>query len=125
MSLFESITRSKLKDCFEQDTSLVFVVKEGEVGKAVGKKAANVKKLELKLNKKIKIIEYSPNLLDFVKNVIHPFKLQDVIDEEGTVTMTAIDSNTRGMLIGRNAQNLRQYETIVKRFFDIKELKVA
>ena len=124
MSLFETLTRASVKDCFESDGQLVFIVNKGEIGKAIGKKAVNVKKLEGLLKKKIKIIEFSDEMLEFVKNIVQPCKVKDIAEEEGSVTITAEDSYNRGLLIGRAAVNLRGYEKIVKRFFPIKELKV-
>lgn len=125
MSLFESLTRSKLKDCFELNTQLVFVVDPGEIGKAIGKKAVNVKKFESMINKKIRIVEFNPVLSEFIKCVVYPLQLNKIDDEDGVITMTAMDSNTRGLLIGRSAQNLRFFESVIKRFFDIKELRVS
>ncbi len=125
MSMFESLTRSKLKDCFEIESQLIFVVEEGEIGKAIGKKAVNVKKIENSLKRKIKIVEFDADSLEFTKKVVFPLKLKEINEEEGIITMTAADNNTRGLLIGRNAQNLRHFEAIVKRFYDIKELKVT
>ena len=125
MSLFESLTRAKLKDCFDVNETLVFVVDEGEIGKAIGKHAVNVKRIESMIKKKIRIIEFNPVMLEFVKSVVYPLQLKDLREEEGVVMMAAVDSNTRGLLIGRSAQNLRFFESIIKRFFDVKELKVA
>ena len=60
MMLFERITRAKLKDAFYDNNSLLtFIVAENEIGKAIGKKAVNVKKLERLLKRKIKIVERS------------------------------------------------------------------
>lgn len=125
MSLFESLTRARLKDCFEADAQLVFVVNEGGIGKAIGKKAVNVKKIENALKRKIKIVEFDQDALEFTKKVIYPLQLKEINEEEGIITMTAADNNTRGLLIGRNARNLRHFESIIKRFFGIKELKVT
>ena len=125
MSLFESLTHAKLKDCFDVNKTLVFVVEEGEIGKAIGKRAVNVKKIESMINKKIRIVEFNADLLEFVKRVVYPSQLNDLRNEDGVVMMSAVDSTTRGLLIGRSAQNLRFFESIIKRFFDIKELRVA
>ncbi|MEE9525601.1 MAG: NusA-like transcription termination signal-binding factor [Candidatus Woesearchaeota archaeon] len=124
ISLFEKITRVNAKDCFKQDTRLVFIVPEGKAGMAVGKKGMNIKKLENLLKKKIKIVEYDDDVIEFVKNVIHPLGAREIAEDEGTVTITPPDSQTRGYLIGREAVNLRGFEEIVKRYFDIKEIKV-
>ena len=46
MTLFESITRSHVKDMIIKEESLIFFVMPGEIGKAIGKKAVNIKTLE-------------------------------------------------------------------------------
>lgn len=124
ISLFERITQTNAKDCFKQDKRVVFIVNPGMAGKAVGKKGMNIRKLERMLNKKVKIVEYDTDLLAFVKNAIHPIEAKDIKEEGGRVIITPMDSLSRGYLIGREAVNLRAYEEIVKRYFDIKEIKV-
>ncbi|MBR9691293.1 NusA-like transcription termination signal-binding factor [Candidatus Woesearchaeota archaeon] len=125
MSLFEKITRVNAKDCFKQAEKIVFIVSEGLAGKAVGQKGVNIKKMEGLFKKKIKIIELSDDLIDFVKNVIHPLGAREIKEEDGVVTIIPVDSQTRGYLIGREAVNLRGFEEVVKRYFDIKEIKVV
>ncbi len=125
ISLFEKITRVNAKDCFKQNERLVFIVPEGKAGMAVGKKGMNIKKLESMFRKKIKIVEYDPDLIEFVKNVIHPLGAKEITEDEDVVTIIPVDSQTRGYLIGREAVNLRAFEEIVKRYFEIKEIKVV
>jgi len=124
MSLFESITRAKLKDCVIKENMVLFIVHPNEIGKAVGSKGANVRKLEKVLNKKVKIVEFSPEPVNFIKNLVHPLQVKEITEDEGTYTLTPVDLKTRGMLIGRNASHLRAYEDVVKRYFPVKELKV-
>ena len=124
MALFESITRSSLKDMIKKEESILFVVMPGHIGKAIGKQAVNVKKLERVLNKKVRIIEYHPELEDFIKNLIMPLKAADIMIDEKVVTIRSPDTKTRGYLIGRAASTLRANEEIVKRYFDIKEIKI-
>jgi len=125
ISIFESITGVALKDCFEQNGRIIFVVKQGEIGKAIGKKGINTKKLERVLRKRIKIIEFNPELLQFIQNVIFPLKTKEIKSEDSTVIITPPDSETRGYLIGKGAVNLRNTEEIVKRYFEIKEIKIV
>ena len=124
ISLFEKITHVNAKDCFKQENKIVFIVNEGLAGKAVGKGGMNIKKLENLFKKKVKIVEYNPDLLEFVKNVIHPLSAREISEDEGVVTIIPVDSQTRGYLIGREAVNLRAFENVVKRYFEIKEIKV-
>lgn len=125
MGLFEKITHVVARDCFEDEGTLFFVVQPGQIGKAVGKKASNVSSIERLLNRKIKILEFNPEVVGYIKNVIFPLKVEDVTFEEGIATIISGDSKTRGLLIGRAAQKLRQFEKIVQREFEnLKEIKV-
>jgi len=124
MSLFETLTGARVKDCIDANNQLIFVVHEGQMGKAAGKRGANVKRIELAIKRKIKIVEYAPEVVAFVKNLVTPLRVKEAVEDEGVITLTAEDSQTRGMLIGRNATNLRSFEAVTKRYFPIKEIKV-
>ncbi len=124
MGLFSAVTHAHLKDCFEIDETFYFVVEPGQIGKAVGKSAVNVKKLQEKLKKKIKIVEFNPTLVRFVTNFIFPFKVDSIEEEEGIITIKSQDRQTKGLLIGRNAKNLKIMTDVVKRYFTISEIKV-
>lgn len=125
MSLFETLTRSKLKDCIVKDNLIIFIVQPGEMGKAIGKKGINVKKLEQMLKKKVKIVEYSTDIEQFIKNVIVPARIKEITYIDGTATLSAETTSDRGLIIGRDAAKLRSYEQIVKRYFpELKEIKV-
>lgn len=124
MSLFETFTQAKLKDCISGDR-LLFIVEEGQIGKAIGKKGINVKKIEGVLKKKIKIAEYSPDVLQFVRNLIYPLQVKGITKEENSIVVAAPDTNTRGLLIGRDRKNLNDLMSIVKRFFDVDDIKVV
>ena len=124
ITIFENISKVGAKDCIPQDNQIIFIVNMGDVGTAVGPKGANVRKLEQKFKKKIKIAGYTDDIKDFIRSLVAPLQLEDITEEEGIITLTAKDLKTRGLLIGRTASILRGYEAIVKRFFPIKELKV-
>ncbi len=123
---FERSTGAKVKDCFtDNHQMLVFVVESGQLFNAVGKHGVKVKSLEAKLNRKLKIVEFNPTLPVFVKNVLYPLQAKEIQIENDVITITPIDSKTRGLMIGRVAQNLRNFEAIIKRYFKINEVKVV
>lgn len=124
MSLFETLTQSKLKDCIVND-KVIFIVEANQIGKAIGKKGINVKKIENILNKKIKIAEFNSNLVQFIKNFIYPLKVKDIKEENKVVTIIGSDTKTRGLLIGRDAKNLNNLKSIVKRYFEVEDIKVV
>ena len=92
----------------------------------LGKGSANVKKLENSFKRKIKIVEFSDDLVTFIKNMARPLRVDDVTEEDGTITIRHEDMQTKGLLIGKNARNLRNMEENIRRFFpDLKEIKVV
>jgi transcription termination/antitermination protein NusA len=127
MALFSRITRVLVKDCFEDDFKvLTFVVDHSSLGKAIGKKASTIKKLETLLKRKIRIIGFHREVEQYVKNVVYPLRVASVEKMDGILTIKDGDKKTKSLLIGRNAQNLRNTEAIVQRYFtDIKEIKVV
>jgi len=126
MPIFEGKTGAKVKDCFYDDFKrLCFVVDKGEIGKAVGKKGSNIRRMENFIKQKFKVVEFNNKLEKFIENLIYPLKAVEITVEGETVTIKGPDTKTKGLLIGRNAQNLRNYETIIKRYFPIEEVKVV
>ena len=125
MGLFEKLTSAKVKDCIVEESQIVFIVEPNEMGKAIGRGGENIKRIERAFKKRVKLAEYSPEVVTFIKNLITPLTVKEIIEEEGVFTLVPSDSQTRGYLIGRNASALRSYEEILKRHFSIKELKVS
>jgi N utilization substance protein A len=123
ISLFETIARVSVKDCIDTDP-LTFVVDQGKIGKAIGKGGINVKKLEKSFNRKIKIVEFNPDVLEFIKNLVYPAKLENIQNKDNTIIMSGKDNSSRAMLIGREGCKLKALTDIVKRHFNINLIKV-
>lgn len=123
ISLFETLTRAKVKDCIEGNP-LIFVVKQGEIGKAIGKKGSNIRKVENILKKKIRIIEFNDDVIVFVNNVIAPIRAEEITKEDNTIIIKDSDPKTKGKLIGRDSQNRKLSREIVSRYFEIDDIVV-
>jgi N utilization substance protein A len=124
ISLFESLTNAHVKDCINEE-QVIFVVNENEIGKAIGKQGINVKKISNIIKKPIKIVEFSQDVLQFIKNFIYPLQVKEINNEENIITITGPDTKTKGMLIGRDAVNLNNLKNVVKRYFSIEDIKVV
>jgi len=124
MSMFESLTGAKLKDCIVND-GITFVVQENDMGKAIGKKGSNVRRIESTFKKKIRLIEFNEDVLKFVANLIEPLKVNEITQEEGVVSIRSDNRKTKGMIIGRDKEKINALNGIVKRYFEIEEVKVV
>ncbi len=125
MSLFETVTKTSLKDCFNSGDILYFVVEPEHMGKAIGKQGKNAKMLENLLKRRIRILEYSADIATFIKNLVYPIIPKQVDINNDKVVITGQDTKSKALLIGRNSINLNNYKEIVKRYFEINEIRVV
>lgn len=123
VKLFENITRAKVKDCLEAQEKIVFVVPKGSLGKAIGRGSKNLKSIKFLLKKNIDIIEYSEDLAQFVKNIFHRYKVNDVKFEENQVEVK-VDPLDKAKAIGKNGRNLKLARELANRHYGIKSMVI-
>src|SRR2546423_4613589 len=68
VALFQDLTRTTVVDCVDAGDKLIFVVKEGDIGKVIGKKGENIAKLKRMISKDIHCDEYleQPDTIDAI-----------------------------------------------------------
>jgi N utilization substance protein A len=131
ISLFESITGANAKDCIvnEEQDRVIFVVKEGEVGMAIGRGGRNIHALERMTSKKHEIIEYSEEPAQFIKNALKPAKVNEVrITEKpngDTIAVVAVRPRDKGVAIGKNGRNAERLRFLAKRYFQIQNVSIT
>ncbi|MBU1203695.1 MAG: NusA-like transcription termination signal-binding factor [Nanoarchaeota archaeon] len=118
INLFEKITKSRLKDIIPKQDTLIYIIHPGQIGKAIGKKGINIKKLNKITKKKIRIVEFNLNPKIFVQGFIAPIK-PDSIDITNETMEIKADRKTKGLLIGKNQQNLRILKDVTKQYFNL------
>src|SRR5439155_615586 len=112
VALFQDLTRTTVVDCVDATDKLIFVVKEGDIGKAIGKKGENIAKLKRLMNKDIHVVEYSDQPDLCVANVFRNFDVKGVqrvaaslhADREQAIWITqayVLGSRVALLLIGR------------------------
>lgn len=128
ISLFETLTRTRVKDCMETEDKLVFVVEPGQANRAVGKAGENVINLKNHTGKNIQVIEYSDDPETFIRNVFYNYNVQSVvIENRGTIVhaTVTVDPTVKGRAIGKNGRNLKIARDIVNRHHNVQSINVA
>ena len=126
ITLFENLTRAKVKDAFfDQKDRVVFIVNEGDAGKAIGKYGSNIKRISNMIKKNIKIIEFNGNVIEFIKSIVDPIKADSYELKDNIVIIKSKDLHTKAVLIGRDRRNLIELNSLVKRYFNNIEVKVG
>lgn len=131
ISLFESITGANVKDCIvnEEQSRVIFVVKEGEIGMAIGRGGRNIHTLERMTGKKHEIIEYSERPAQFIKNALKPATVKEVRITERpngkTMAVVTVNPRDKGVAIGKNGKNAERLRFLAKRYFQIENVSIT
>jgi len=131
ISLFESVTGANVKDCIvnEEQSRVIFVVKEGEIGMAIGRGGRNIHTLEKMTGKKHEIIEYSETPAQFIKNALKPAMVKEVRITERlngkTMAVVTVNPRDKGVAIGKNGRNAERLRFLAKRYFQIENVSIT
>lgn len=120
IALFEKITGATAKDCItdEEENKILFVVKKGDMGLAIGKKGANIQRVRQAIVKKIEVIEYSEDPVEFVKNIFHPLRVNNV-SISNNVARVDLDDRDK-VAIGR--RNIQKAKMLAERHHNISSI---
>lgn len=128
IALFENMTGAMVKDCIIDDEhgKVTFVVKNGDMGLAIGKGGSTVSKVQRVVDKGIEIVELSDDPIQFIKNLLSPAEVQGVKvlqkeSGEKIATVTA-DNTNKCIAIGKNGVNIERAKLIAKRQHNINNI---
>lgn len=128
MALFERVTGASSKDCIidSEGNKILFVTSEHQAGLAVGRNGSNVKTLRRITGRRIDIIEYADNPVDFIKNVFTPAKIKEVRitpkPDGRKIAVVIVDPVDKGVAIGRGGEKADRARQLVKKYFDIDSI---
>jgi len=131
IALFESITSATVRDCIVDDelNRIIFIVKEGEIGVAIGKGGKNIRLLEKMTGKKHEIIEHSENPTQFIKNALKPARVNEIRITERpdgkSIAVVSVNPRDKGVAIGKNGRNAERIRFLAKRYFQIQNVSIT
>ena len=126
-SMFEKLTGAELKDVFEDEERIVFVVVEGQLGRALGKGAQNLKRLRETLPKEVVLLQHANDREAFLKNVFHRFQVESVEWEDRNGDIIAhvkIPQEEKGKAIGKGGRNIQLARLLMKRHHQIADVSL-
>jgi len=125
LNLFENITNVRVMDCFENGDTVYYVVEEGKAGLAIGKGGSSIKYIEKIVGRHVKVYEYSPDAVEFVKNLVPVAQDVKIIQEDDkTIAEIKINKKDKGIVMGRNGEKFKILKEILKRIHDINDVRL-
>lgn len=125
IALFENMTKAKILDCILEEERLVYVVKHGDMGLAIGKNGENINRVKKALDKLIELIEYSDDPIIFLKNAFGPVSLNSVniiIKNDKRLAYAEVPNKEKGLAIGRNGKNIEKVKMLARRHHNIEDV---
>jgi N utilization substance protein A len=120
-SMFEKLTGVMPTDFLSNETGIYFLVPINELGKAIGKKGANIEKLKGAVRKKVVIVPDSNDLEEFVKGFFSNVEIINVEVREAmgerAVFLTVAEKD-RGIAIGKAGERIKTAKTFLKKKFN-------
>ncbi|MFH1803052.1 MAG: hypothetical protein ABH864_06430 [archaeon] len=127
INLLDKIARVKTRKCFVHNNVIFFAVNRASVSRAIGPAATNIRKIQEKIGKKVKIIREDEGLEDlqrFVDDVVSPIRPKSIEVKEGFAIITAGNNQNKASLIGRNKRRFLELKKIVQDTYHL-ELKIV
>jgi len=119
INLLDTTSRVKTRKCFVYNNAIIFAVPRPFISQAIGPDAVNVKRIQEKLGKKVRIIAEASGTADaerFVKDVVAPVNFKSLEVKDNVLLLTA-GSQSKASLIGRNRRREEELNQIVEDTF--------
>jgi len=124
---FEQLTGASSRDVVKDDANdrYIFIVNPGEMGRAIGKNGANIKKTSDVLGRRCEAVEYADDPAQFLRNCLLPANAAEVQFSDydgGVIAHMMVHADERGIAIGKAGKNLAKTKLLALRLHDIADV---
>jgi N utilization substance protein A len=125
------LTKATALDCIidEKFERIVYIIRPGDMGFAIGRKGENIRRMQNVLGKRIEMVEYSEGRDEFIANIFRPVTISRVEKDpvSGLLTITLLKRSDLGTAIGKKGSNIEKARLLVRKFWgeEIGELMVV
>ncbi|MBX4212605.1 hypothetical protein KW787_04095 [Candidatus Pacearchaeota archaeon] len=120
INLLDRASNVKTRKCFIYNNIIYFAVPEQMMSKAIGPDASNIRALQDKLGKRIRIVKEAEGLGDaarFLEDVVAPVKFKSLEIKDGEIIITAGSTQNKAALIGRNRIRFDEMKKLLHEMF--------
>ncbi|WP_367344034.1 NusA-like transcription termination signal-binding factor [Methanomethylovorans sp.] len=125
IALFESITGAAVMDCIVEDERIIYVVKPGDMGAAIGRNGDHINRIKKTVDKRVELVEYSTDPIIFIKNAFGPVTVKSVniiTKNDKHVAYAEVPNKEKGLAIGREGKNIGKVKMVAQRHHGIDDV---
>ncbi|MDY0267253.1 MAG: NusA-like transcription termination signal-binding factor [Methanimicrococcus sp.] len=123
---FEDITNAKVLDCIVESDRIINVIRQGEMGLAIGKGGENINRAKKAIDRPIELVEFSDDPATFIKNIFGSvIAVKNVVFKEENDKKTAeveVAAKDKGLAIGKNGKNIAKVKLLMQRHYNIDDV---
>ncbi len=124
MKVFEQRTGAKVVDVVDDGMSVVFIVEDGQIGRAIGKQGSTLAKLREAFSpKNVEVIEDASDARSMIDKTLRGAVIRNV-EQNNNCIVISVDSTTRGIAIGKAGSNIKKLKVALRRKFGIEDAKI-
>jgi len=119
INMTSNILKIDVIDCMVTEDKLIFIVKKGQLGIAIGSKAKNLE---------IKFVEFNEDKERFILNLCKPYKINKITLDgsgESIVAKVEVATSDKSKIIGRGGRNISIIRKLAHRHHSIKDVQIA
>jgi N utilization substance protein A len=127
INMASNVTKTHILDCLSLDDRIIFIVKKGQLGAAIGIKAKNLEKLRSLFKKTIKFVEFDGDKEKFIVNLFKPYKINNVTlegNDDSTVVKVEVEVSDKSKIIGKGGRNIEIIRNLARRHHSIKDVQI-
>lgn len=132
LSIFQEFTGAAAFRCIrdEESNKLYFLVSPADIGKAIGRRGANVKMLSKLLGKQVEVIPYSPDMTleEFLSKLLMGARILSIkLVERGNEKrlIVKVHEADKGKAIGRGGRNIERARKILRIMYGIDKVIIS
>jgi transcription termination/antitermination protein NusA len=115
------LTKSTALDCIidEKFDRIIYVIKAGDMGYAIGKKGDNIRRLQSVTGRKVEMVEYAEELNEFLTNIFKPAQIlrYSCDDPSKKMNIYVPSKHDVGIAIGKGGCTIEKARLLIRRFF--------
>ncbi len=112
------LTKATAVDCIidERFDRIIYVIREGDMGLAIGRKGANIKKMQKVLGRRVEMVEFAQEPVAFIQNVFKPAEILAVQSAAEGRTDVFVRKSDLGIAIGKGGCMIEKARLLIARF---------
>lgn len=118
------LTKATALDCVIDDRfdRVIYVIRPGDMGLAIGKKGDNIRRLQNVVGKRIEMVEFSENPDAFIKNIFKPAEVTGIehSPDNGPLNIFVKQKSDLGIAIGKAGCNIEKARVLCRRFYGLE-----